>query len=108
MLEHLLQLLAPKTTALLPNYPNPFNPETWIPYQLSEPTNVTITIYSVDGQLVRTLELGHQAVGVYESRSRAAHWDGRNELGEQVASGVYFYVLTAGDFNATRKMLIRK
>ena len=108
VLEQILETLAPRTTALLPNYPNPFNPETWIPYQLAEPTNVTIVIYSASGQVVRTLELGHQAVGVYESRSRAAHWDGRNELGEQVASGVYFYVLTAGDFTATRKMLIRK
>ena len=107
-LEHLLVVLTPKETVLLPNYPNPFNPETWIPYQLAEPTFVTITIYSADGRVVRTLELGHQAVGVYESRSRAVHWDGHNELGEQVASGIYFYVLTAGDFTATRKMLILK
>jgi hypothetical protein len=108
VLEQILETLVPRTTALLPNYPNPFNPETWIPYQLAEPANVTIAIYSANGQVVRTLELGHQAVGVYESRSRAAHWDGRNELGEQVASGIYFYVLTARDFTATRKMLIRK
>ena len=108
VLAQILETLAPRTTALLPNYPNPFNPETWIPYQLAAPAIVTITIYAADGQLVRTLELGHQAVGVYKSRSSAAHWDGRNELGEQVASGVYFYVLTAGDFTATRKMLILK
>ena len=108
VLEQILETLVPRTTALLPNYPNPFNPETWIPYQLAAPANVAITIYSTNGQLVRTLELGHQTVGVYENRSRAAHWDGRNEFGEQVASGVYFYVLTAGDFTATRKMLIRK
>ena len=108
MLERLLATLTPQETALLPNYPNPFNPETWIPYRLAKPTNVSISIYSVSGHLVRTLELGHQPVGIYESRSRAAYWDGRNELGESIASGVYFYMLTAGDFNATRKMLILK
>ena len=95
-------------TVLLPNYPNPFNPETWIPYQLSKPADVNISIYAIDGKLVRTLVLGHQPVGVYESRSRAAYWDGKNGLGEPVASGVYFYTLTTGDFSATRKMLIRK
>ena len=93
---------------LLANYPNPFNPETWIPYQLSEPADVSVSIYSVNGHLIRTLALGHQAAGVYRNRSRAAYWDGRNELGERVASGLYFYTLTAGDFTATRKMLIRK
>ena len=108
MLEQLLAFLTPKETALLPNYPNPFNPETWIPYQLVEPTDVNISIYAVDGKLVRMLDLGHQSVGIYESRSRAAYWDGKNALGEPVASGVYFYTLTAGDFTATRKMLIRK
>ena len=95
-------------TALLPNYPNPFNPETWIPYQLATPTDVRITIYASDGKLVRMLDLGHQPVGVYQSRSQAAYWDGKNSLGESVASGVYFYTLTAGDFTGTRKMLIRK
>ena len=108
ILEQLLASLTPKKTALLPNYPNPFNPETWIPYQLAEPTDVSITIYAADGKLVRTLELGHQSVGVYESRSRAAYWNGRNALNEPIASGVYFYTLTAGNFTATRKMLIRK
>ncbi len=98
----------PEQTTLLSNYPNPFNPETWIPYQLSEAADVSISIYAIDGQLVRTLALGHQPIGIYESRSRAAYWDGKNELGEPVASGLYFYTLTAGDFNATRKMLIRK
>ena len=107
-LEHLLTSLTPKETALLPNYPNPFNPETWIPYQLAEPSGVTVSIYAADGQLVRRLDLGHQPVGMYESRSRAAYWDGRNNLGESVASGVYFYTLTADEFTATRKMLIRK
>ena len=108
VLEQLLAALTPKETVLLPNYPNPFNPETWIPYQLAKPADVSISIYAVDGQLVRTLDLGHQSVGIYESRSRAAYWDGRNALGEPVASSVYFYTLTAGDFTATRKMLIRK
>lgn len=108
LLEQLLAILTPTETVLLPNYPNPFNPETWIPYHLSESANVTLHIYAADGRLVRTLTLGHQAVGIYESRSRAAYWDGRNQLSESVASGVYFYTLIAGDFAATRKLLIRK
>ena len=108
VLEQLLALLLPKETALLANYPNPFNPETWIPYQLAKPSEVTLHIYAVNGTLVRVLALGHQSAGRYQSRSRAAYWDGRNSLGETVASGVYFYTLTAGDFTATRKMLIRK
>ena len=107
-LEQLLTALTPKETALLPNYPNPFNPETWIPYQLAEAAEVTLTLYAVDGTVVRTLELGHQPVGVYHDRHRAAHWDGTNELGESVASGVYFYTLMAGEFKATRKMIIQK
>ena len=108
VLEQLLIALTPKASALLPNYPNPFNPETWIPYQLGEPADVNISIYSVRGHLVRSLALGHQPVGIYESRSRAAYWDGKNAHGESVASGVYFYTLSAGDFTATRKMLILK
>ena len=107
-LQSLLAVLIPEETALLPNYPNPFNPETWIPYQLSEPAEVTLRIYAVNGELVRTLTLGQTPAGIYQSRSRAAYWDGRNSLGESVASGVYFYTLTAGDFTATRKLLIRK
>ena len=107
-LQRLLALLLPEKTVLLANYPNPFNPETWIPYQLAAPAKVTLQIFAVNGALVRTLDLGHQAAGVYQHRSRAAYWDGRNQLGEPVASGVYFYTLTAGDFTATRKMLIRK
>ena len=107
-LEQLLAALTPKETALLPNYPNPFNPETWIPYQLSEAAEITLTIYAVDGTVVRTLALGHQSIGIYQGKSRAAYWDGRNSQGEPVASGVYFYTLTAGEFTATRKMLIRK
>ncbi|RKU21404.1 hypothetical protein C6500_06510 [Candidatus Poribacteria bacterium] len=108
VLKRLMEALKPKKTGLLPNYPNPFNPETWIPYQLSKPADVTLTIYSVNGTLVRTLALGHQPTGVYQNRNRAAHWDGKNELGEPVASGVYFYTLKAGDLTATRKMLVRK
>ena len=108
VLERLLRTLAPQRTVLLANYPNPFNPETWIPYQLAVPADVSISIYATDGRLVRTLALGHQPVGIYESRSRAAYWDGRNAVGESVASGVYFYTLTASDFTATRKMLILK
>ena len=97
-----------RPTALLTNYPNPFNPETWIPYRLSEPAEVSVSIYSVDGKLVRTLELGQVPAGVYSDKERAAYWDGRNAAGEPVASGVYFYTLRAGDFSATRKMVIRK
>ena len=107
-LAYLLTLIIPEKTALLPNYPNPFNPETWIPYHLSEPADVTLTIYAVNGQVARHLDLGHQAAGYYQSKSRAAYWDGRNHVGERVASGLYFYTLTAGDFSATRKMLIMK
>ena len=103
-----VQVTLPDKNALLANYPNPFNPETWIPYQLAEAADVTVSIHSVAGKLVRTLTLGHQAAGIYQNRSRAVYWDGRNQLGESVASGVYFYTLTAGDFAATRKMLIRK
>ena len=101
-------VIPPDRTQLLVNYPNPFNPETWIPYQLAEPAEVTICIYATSGVLVRKLGLGHQAVGYYTNRSRAAYWDGRNAVGEAVASGIYFYTLTAGDFTATGKMLIRK
>ena len=107
-LEQLHIALTPKETALLANYPNPFNPETWIPYHLAKDADVTLHIYAVNGQLVRTLALGHQVAGMYQNRSRAAYWDGKNAFGEKVASGVYFYTLTAGDFSATRKMLIRK
>ncbi len=108
ILEQMLAALTLKETALLPNYPNPFNPETWIPYQLAAPADVSISIYAVDGKLVRMLNLGHQPVGVYHHQSRAAYWDGKNAQGEPVASGVYFYTLTARKFTATRKMLMRK
>ena len=107
-LERLLASLIPRETALLANYPNPFNPETWMPYQLAKSAEVSVYIYAADGKLVRTLTLGHQAAGVYHNRIRAAYWDGKNGAGESVASGVYFYTFTAGDFTATRKMLILK
>ena len=104
-LEYLLASLTPEKTVLLPNYPNPFNPETWIPYQLAQPTDIIISIYTVDGTVIRTLNLGYKPSGVYQDKTRAAYWDGKNEVGEPVASGVYFYTLTAGDFTSTRKML---
>ena len=107
-LEQLHAAMAPAQHTLLPNYPNPCNPETWIPYQLAKPVDVKVSIYGADGRLVRTLALGHQEAGTYRSRARAAYWDGRNEVGEPVASGIYFYTLQAGDWTATRKMLIRK
>ena len=117
-LEQLLAALIPKETVLLPNYPNPFNPETWIPYRLAEDAFVTLTIYDSTGRVVRTLEVGHRVAAFYESRSKAIYWDGRDELSEQVASGIYFYTLTAdrsglsaphrSDYSATRRMLILK
>ena len=107
-MKQLLLALAPQETALLANYPNPFNPETWIPYQLAQPANVTLQIYGVDGNLIRTLSLGHQDQGIYFDRKRAAYWDGKNAVRESVASGIYYYTLIAGEFTATRKMLILK
>ena len=98
----------PDATSVLPNYPNPSNPETWIPYQLAKPAKVTFTIYNTRGVVVRRLSLGHQLTGFYHNRSRAAYWDGKNESGESVASGIYFYTFAADDFTATRKILIRK
>ena len=96
-LESLLaSLIIPQATALLANYPNPFNPETWIPYQLASPAEVTLTIYDLNGGEVRHLEVGHQAAGVYQSRSRAAYWDGRNGRGESVASGALFLHVESG------------
>ena len=108
ILQRLLAAVRPQETTLLANFPNPFNPETWIPYHLAKDADVTLRIYAVNGTLVRTLTLGYQAAGIYQNRSRAAYWDGRNEFGEPVASSLYFYTLTAADFTATRKMLIRK
>ena len=100
--------ILPEITLLLQNYPNPFNPETWLPYQLATDATVKIRIYNQQGQLVRDIAMGYQAAGVYTSKDRAAYWDGRNDAGEKVASGVYFYNLQAGRFAATRRMLIVK
>ena len=107
-LERLLASLIPEATALLANYPNPFNPETWIPYQLAHAADVTLTIYDTKGTLVRQLDLGYQQAGYYTDRARAAYWDGRNQLGESVGSGIYFYQLRAADYSTTRKMVILK
>ncbi len=98
----------PEQNLLLQNYPNPFNPETWIPYQLSEDSSVSVSIYDTTGKLIRTLPLGFQSAGFYNNRERAAYWDGRNELGERVASGVYFYQLTTPSFQQTRRLVIVK
>ncbi len=107
-LTELVAYEIPTETELLHNYPNPFNPETWIPYRLAEDAFVTLTIYDQVGHVVRTLEVGHQIASAYENRSKAVYWDGRNEFGEGVVSGVYFYHLSAGDYSATRKMVILK
>ena len=98
----------PTQNLLLQNYPNPFNPETWIPYQLSEDSPVSISIYDTTGRLIRTLSLGFQSAGFYNSREHAAYWDGRNALGERVASGIYFYRLTTPSFQQTRRLVIVK
>jgi hypothetical protein len=97
----------PGESQLLQNYPNPFNPETWMPFQLSESSDVSIRIYDASGRLVRTLNLGHKAPGFYETRSAAAYWDGHNDRGEWVGSGIYFYqLITDGTSSAVRKMVI--
>ena len=108
VLEQLLAALTPKETTLLPNYPNPFNPETWIPYQLATSGDVKITIYDARGTVVRRLELGYRQAGYYTNRSRAAYWDGCNGLGEHVASGLYFYHLEAEGVSLLRKMVTLK
>ena len=107
-LERLLIALTPKETVLLPNYPNPFNPETWIPYHLASAADVQVTIYDTKGTIVRQLDLGHQPAGYYTDRAKAAYWNGRNASGESVASGVYFYQLRAADYSALRRMVIVK
>ena len=112
LLEQLKRLVfkepIPKKTALLQNFPNPFNPETWIPYQLSQGASVTIRIYNSNGQLIRILRLGDKNPGIYIAKDKAAYWNGRNSLGEKIASGVYYYTLIAGEFRATRKTVIMK
>ncbi|MEO2005441.1 MAG: FlgD immunoglobulin-like domain containing protein, partial [Candidatus Poribacteria bacterium] len=98
----------PRATALLPNYPNPFNPETWIPFTLTSASHATIRIYDVQGAVVRSLHLGSRPAGHHISRADAAHWDGRNAVGEAASSGVYFYELDAGGERSIRQMVIRK
>ena len=107
-LQQLIATARPEKTQLLANYPNPFNPETWIPYELADATQVKITIYNAQGVVIRTLQLGQQSAGYYTDRDRAAYWDGRNALGEQVASGIYFYQLETDEMSALRKMVILK
>lgn len=103
-----LDYFNPEKNELLQNYPNPFNPDTWIPYQLSEDSHVVIRLYTATGQIIRTLNLGHRNAGFYTNRERAGHWDGRNESGEQVSSGIYFYSIEAGSFAATGKMTVAR
>ena len=100
--------IRPSDTLLGQNYPNPFNPETWIPYQISNPTEVSILIYDHTGHIVKTLELGMKPVGIYVDRSQAAYWDGTNDSGESVASGLYYYSLQTRKLNVTRRMVILK
>ncbi len=107
-LTELVTYEIPAKTELLLNYPNPFNPETWIPFRLAEDSQVSLTIYDRTGRVVRSVDVGHRPAAVYESRAKAIYWDGRNDFGERVASGMYFYTLTAKDFSATRRMVILK
>ena len=108
VLKAILPERLPSQTQLLANYPNPFNPETWIPFQLSQDAEVTVTIYDVQGQRIRQLQLGQVTAGRYVTADQAAYWNGKSETGEAVASGTYFYQLQAGDYTETRKMVILK
>ena len=108
VLESLINAIVPGKTALFPNYPNPFNPETWIPYQLSEASDVTMTIYDMGGRVVKRLDFGYQPAGIYRERARAAYWDGRNKVGELVASGVYFVELRTKKFRQTQRIVMLK
>jgi hypothetical protein len=107
-LGNLVAAIIPNRSELLANFPNPFNPETWIPFKLKEASDTSITIYDVHGQVVRKFELGYIPAGIYQTKTTAAYWDGTNNMGESVASGVYFYHLKAGKFSASRKMVILK
>ena len=107
-LETLFNNVVPQKTTLLPNFPNPFNPETWIPYDLAQDANVDIKIYNLKGETIRELKIGFQNTGTYRTKELAAFWDGRNSTGELVASGLYFYSLNAGQSKAIRQMVIRK
>ena len=103
-----LEGAVPTITQLLPNYPNPFNPETWIPYQLADNAEVQVSIYEISGKMVRQLNIGHQKAGYYVEKERAVYWDGRSDTGEPVSSGLYFYQLRTGEFTATKRMVILK
>jgi hypothetical protein len=98
----------PTQTTLLPNYPNPFNPETWIPFRLAKATTISLSIHDIHGNTIRHIDLNHLKAGIYESKDRAIYWDGRNKSGEYAASGVYFYTLRAGNIRATQKMILMK
>lgn len=105
--------LAPKLiveyeTALGNAYPSPSNPDVWIPFALSDTQHVFINIYNASGRLVRSLDLGEKPSGAYLNKDKAAYWDGKNEVGESVSSGVYFYTIQAGEYVATKKMIIQK
>ena len=108
ILKAILPERLPTQTQLLANYPNPFNPETWIPFQLAKDSTVTARIYDVTGKQIRTIELGHIPAGNYIESSKALYWDGKTDTGEQVSSGTYFYQIEAGDYTETRKMVILK
>jgi len=102
------EITKPDNNLLFQNYPNPFNPETWIPYQLNKGVDVVVKIYSLSGLLIRTLNLGYKSAGIYTSQDKAIYWDGKNEAGERIASGIYFYTIQAEDFVATKRMVIAK
>jgi hypothetical protein len=108
LIQRICISLVPDESELLQNYPNPFNPETWIPYTLSKKAHVIIKIYNISGQLVRVLDLGEKEAGMYVSKGRAAYWDGKNDNGEEVASGVYFYQIHADDYVSTKRMVVIK
>ena len=108
VLKAILPERLPTETQLLPNYPNPFNPETWIPFELSQDSAVTVTIYNVAGTPVRSISVGYLQAGSYVSQSRAIYWDGKTDTGERVASGTYFYTLKTADYVSTQKMIILK
>ena len=108
VLQAILPERLPTSTQLLANYPNPFNPETWIPFQLSQDAEVRLTIYNVTGNAIRQIQLGYLTAGTYSQTEKAIYWDGKTETGEAVSSGTYFYQLQAGDYTGTRKMVILK
>jgi hypothetical protein len=103
-----LLTVLPSRFRLYQNYPNPFNPETWIPYQLASDANVTISIYNIKGEKIRTLHIGYQRAGSYMTQKQAAYWDGRDDEGSKVASAIHFYTIQAGNYTATKKMVIAK